>query len=239
MIENSWPAPSVSSKSTAANKSKLKIQVLICRAGHWEIKLLLIDWTVLVCACWNLIKRRLWKVTVDNSIRVKQVEPKLVYLRGLFPLQSVFSWVGTHSHGFVQFPISSLQASSLGACWVYHIRWEKFSGMSVATILAASFWQSLQPHSNHFIFYVQGQKASFWLSKGEAFIRGKSSFSSTAEERREIVTTNACCKVSSGDLPRVAVLTTAEVDRLAGLPLSMEQLVFWGSTHMKLLWSSD
>lgn len=115
MIQNSRPAPSVS-QYTAANKSKLKIQVLICCAGHWEIKLLLIDWTFLVCACWNLIKRRPWKVTVDNSIRVKQVEPKLVYLGGLFRLQRVFSWMGTHSCGFVQFPSPSLQAR-----WVYHI----------------------------------------------------------------------------------------------------------------------
>lgn len=90
MIENSWLAPSVSQRA-AANKSKLKIQVLICCAGHWEIKLLLTDSTFSVCACRNLIKRRPWKGTVDKGMLVKQVEPQVVYLRGLFPLQRGFS----------------------------------------------------------------------------------------------------------------------------------------------------
>lgn len=109
MIEISQLASSVS-QYTAAKNSKLKIQVLIFCPGHWEIKVLLIDWTGLVCTCWNVIKRRPWKVTIDIGIQVKQVEPKLIYLT-VFSLQRVFSWVETHSHGFVQYPTPSLKAS--------------------------------------------------------------------------------------------------------------------------------
>lgn len=166
MIEISQLAPSVS-QYTAAKNSKLKIQVLIFSAGHWEIKVLLIDWTCLVCTCWNLIKRRPWKVTIDIGIQVKPVEPKFIYLR-VFSLQRVFSWVETHSHGFVQLPIPPLKAS-----WVYHIQWGDFFGMTVVAILATSFWQSAQPHNNHLIFLYPKTKHFYWLSKRQVFIREK------------------------------------------------------------------
>lgn len=96
--------------SFCSKNSKLKIQVLIFCAGHWEIKVLLLDWTCLVCTCWNLIKKKTWKVTTDIGTQVKQVEPKLIYLT-VFSLQRVFSWEETHRHGFVQFSTLSLKVS--------------------------------------------------------------------------------------------------------------------------------
>lgn len=223
MIELSQLALRVS-QYTAAKTSKLKIQVLIFSAGHWEIKVLLIDWTCLVCTFWNLIKRRPWKVTIDIGIQAKQVEPRLIYLT-VFSLQRIFSWVETHSHGFVQFPTPSPKAS-----WVYHIQWEDFSGVTVAAVLAASFWQSMQPHNDHLILLSPKTKHFHWLSKRQVFIRGNLFFPSTVEESRQNSKNASICS-RSGDLHRAGLSRTVGVGRRAGLCLNMEWLLFPGSTH--------
>lgn len=45
--------------------------------------------------------------------------------------------------------------------------------MAVATVLAASFWQSVQPHNNHLIFLCPKTEHFHWLSKREVFVRGR------------------------------------------------------------------
>lgn len=180
----------------------------------------------LVCACWSLIKRRPRKATTDSSEAFEWNRLNL----------SLFTWQGCFLYGefLAEWEHTAMGMSSSPLPPYKHAYWEytgfttsngKSSlGMSVATVLAASFWQSVQPHSNHLIILCPETEHFHLAFQGRSLYNSLSIFfqhCGNGQGKTKIQKEQHLRKVSWGDLLRVVLVRTAG-ERKAGLCLNTE-----------------